>query len=107
MTQMVHNHFFIMTEIGRMTLPEALSCLHSFITLKNLRTLLRVTLLSYLYIKRFAKNSPINFPFLEIVSFSGALNLFAELFYAFYSKQNYSTEKGSLLDFAFYFLIST
>ncbi|KAI8636695.1 hypothetical protein BD408DRAFT_425711, partial [Parasitella parasitica] len=34
-----------MTEIGRITLPEALSCLHSFITLKNIRTLLRVTLL--------------------------------------------------------------
>lgn len=45
MTQMIHDHFFTMTEIGRITLPEALSCLHSFITLKNIRTLLRVTLL--------------------------------------------------------------
>ncbi|KAI8874892.1 hypothetical protein K501DRAFT_203748, partial [Backusella circina FSU 941] len=35
---------FQVNEIGRITLPEALSCLHSFITLKNLRTLLRVTL---------------------------------------------------------------
>lgn len=34
MTQMVHNHFFIMTEIGRITVPEALPCLHSFITEK-------------------------------------------------------------------------
>lgn len=45
MTQMIHDHFFTMTEIGRITLPEALSCLHSFITLKNIRTLLRVSLL--------------------------------------------------------------
>ncbi|KAG0757962.1 hypothetical protein G6F16_009984 [Rhizopus arrhizus] len=45
MTQMIHSSFFIMTEIGRIILPEALSCLHSFITLKNIRTLLRVTLL--------------------------------------------------------------
>ncbi|KAI9494733.1 hypothetical protein BDB00DRAFT_882650 [Zychaea mexicana] len=36
---------FQVNEIGRITLPEALSCLHSFITLKNIRTLLRVTLL--------------------------------------------------------------
>ncbi|KAG2235361.1 hypothetical protein INT48_004980 [Thamnidium elegans] len=45
MTQMIHSSFFTMTEIGRIILPEALSCLHSFITLKNIRTLLRVTLL--------------------------------------------------------------
>lgn len=45
MTQMIHSSSFIMTEIGRVTLPEALSCVHSFITLKNTRTLLRVTLL--------------------------------------------------------------
>ncbi|CAO3608364.1 unnamed protein product [Mucor hiemalis] len=45
MTQMIHSSFFTRTEIGRITLPEALSCLHSFITLKNIRTLLRVTLL--------------------------------------------------------------
>ncbi|KAL0075931.1 hypothetical protein J3Q64DRAFT_1773368 [Phycomyces blakesleeanus] len=32
MTQMTHNNFFTMTEIGRITLPEPLSCLHSFIT---------------------------------------------------------------------------
>ncbi|KAI8094102.1 hypothetical protein BDF21DRAFT_436118 [Thamnidium elegans] len=36
---------FQVNEIGRIILPEALSCLHSFITLKNIRTLLRVTLL--------------------------------------------------------------
>ncbi|KAL0141956.1 hypothetical protein V8B55DRAFT_1595848 [Mucor lusitanicus] len=36
MTQMIHSSFFTMTEIGRITLPEALSCLHSFITLKNI-----------------------------------------------------------------------
>ncbi|EIE82476.1 hypothetical protein RO3G_07181 [Rhizopus delemar RA 99-880] len=36
---------FQVNEIGRITMPEALSSLHSFITLKNLRTLLRVTLL--------------------------------------------------------------
>ncbi|OAD73616.1 hypothetical protein PHYBLDRAFT_145094 [Phycomyces blakesleeanus NRRL 1555(-)] len=35
MTQMTHNNFFTMTEIGRITLPEPLSCLHSFITLKK------------------------------------------------------------------------
>lgn len=34
-----------MAEIGRITLPEALSCLHSFIALKNIRTLLRAALL--------------------------------------------------------------
>ncbi|GAN11651.1 hypothetical protein MAM1_0777c11230 [Mucor ambiguus] len=45
MIQMIHSHFFIMTEIGRITLPEALSCRHSFITLKNICTLLRITLL--------------------------------------------------------------
>jgi hypothetical protein len=33
-----------MTEIGGITMPEALSCLHLFITLKNLRTLLCFTL---------------------------------------------------------------
>ncbi|KAI7877677.1 uncharacterized protein EV154DRAFT_576859 [Mucor mucedo] len=45
MTQMIHTNFFIMIEIGRITLPESLSCLHSFVTLKNIRTLLRVTLI--------------------------------------------------------------
>ncbi|EIE82477.1 hypothetical protein RO3G_07182 [Rhizopus delemar RA 99-880] len=34
MTQMVHDRFFTMTEIGRITMPEALSCLHSSITPK-------------------------------------------------------------------------
>jgi hypothetical protein len=43
MTQKIHNHFFTMSEIGRVIVPEALSSFHSFITLKNLRTLLRVT----------------------------------------------------------------
>ncbi|KAL0090526.1 hypothetical protein J3Q64DRAFT_1832197 [Phycomyces blakesleeanus] len=46
-----------MTEIGRITLPEALSCLHSFITLKNIRTLLRVTLLFWHYCYQ-ANSSP-------------------------------------------------
>ncbi|KAI7889049.1 uncharacterized protein EV154DRAFT_290329 [Mucor mucedo] len=44
MTQMIHANFFTMTEIGCITLPEILSCLYSFVTLKNIRTLLRVTL---------------------------------------------------------------
>lgn len=35
MTQKIHNNFFTMTKIGRITMPEALSCLHSFITLKT------------------------------------------------------------------------
>ncbi|KAI8646287.1 hypothetical protein BD408DRAFT_455242 [Parasitella parasitica] len=35
---------FQVNEIGRIPMSEALSCLHSFITLKNLRTLLCVTL---------------------------------------------------------------
>ncbi|KAI9267143.1 hypothetical protein EDC94DRAFT_602400 [Helicostylum pulchrum] len=43
MTQNIHEDFFAMTEIGRITMSEALSCLYSFVTLKNLRTLLRVT----------------------------------------------------------------
>ncbi|KAI8977229.1 hypothetical protein BDF20DRAFT_821155, partial [Mycotypha africana] len=34
---------FQVNEIGRITLPNSLSSLHSFITLKNIRTLLRVT----------------------------------------------------------------
>lgn len=44
MTQKIHNNFFTMTKIGRITTPEALSCLHTFITLKKLRTLLYVAL---------------------------------------------------------------
>ncbi|KAL4207126.1 hypothetical protein AB4K20DRAFT_1919527 [Rhizopus microsporus] len=36
MTQMALNHLFTMTEINRITVPGALSCLHSFITLKKL-----------------------------------------------------------------------
>ncbi|ORX62837.1 hypothetical protein DM01DRAFT_259939, partial [Hesseltinella vesiculosa] len=40
MTQMIHRHFFTTTEIGRVTMPEAF---HSFMTLTNLSTLLRVT----------------------------------------------------------------
>ncbi|KAI7868055.1 uncharacterized protein EV154DRAFT_488204 [Mucor mucedo] len=45
MTQMIHTNFFTRIEIGRITLPESLSCLHSSVTLKNIRTLLRVTLI--------------------------------------------------------------
>ena len=45
MTQMIHTNFFTRIEIVRITLSESLSCLHSFVTLKNIRTRLRVTLI--------------------------------------------------------------
>ncbi|KAI7868054.1 uncharacterized protein EV154DRAFT_398212, partial [Mucor mucedo] len=42
-TQMIQSSLFTIIKIGRITLPLALSGLHSFIALKNIRTLLSVT----------------------------------------------------------------
>ncbi|KAI9263569.1 hypothetical protein EDC94DRAFT_518018 [Helicostylum pulchrum] len=43
MTQKIHNRFYTMIEIGRVHVPNALSSTQSFVTMKNLQVLLRVT----------------------------------------------------------------
>lgn len=43
MTQRIHQRFYTMTEIGRVKVPDSLSSIESFATMKNLQTLLYVT----------------------------------------------------------------
>ncbi|CEP18386.1 hypothetical protein [Parasitella parasitica] len=43
MTQRLHQRFYTMTEIGRVKVPDSLSSIESFATMKNLQTLLYVT----------------------------------------------------------------
>jgi hypothetical protein len=43
MTQKMHDRFYTMIEIGRVRVPDSLSTIQSFVTLKNLQVLLQVT----------------------------------------------------------------
>ena len=42
MTQRIHHRFYTMIEIGRVKVPDSLSSMQSFITLKNLQILLPI-----------------------------------------------------------------
>jgi hypothetical protein len=39
MTQKIHQRFYTMTEIGRVKVPDSLSSIESFVSMKNLQTL--------------------------------------------------------------------